>query len=74
MADLAAEDSEDVDAAGEGVGDGLEDEDEVPAPSISIRAPFFAGEDALDEQVEHRGRAEVLRRHAAGDREEARRA
>ena len=43
----------------------------VPAPSTSIGAAFFAGDGhALDEQVEQRGRAEVLRRDAAGDREE----
>ena len=42
-----------------------------PPPSTPASSGFFAGRrDALDEQVEEAGRAEVLRGDAAGDREE----
>ena len=43
----------------------------VAAPSTSTGDPFFAGDGhALDDQVEQRVRAEVLRRHAARDRKD----
>ena len=43
----------------------------VPSPSTLIGAPFLRRRrNALDEQVEQRGRAEILRRDAAGDRED----
>ena len=65
------EDSEDVDPAGEGIGDGLEDEGCASgAFDLDRRALLRRGRDALDEEVEHGRRAEVLRRDSTGDREE----
>ena len=57
---------------GERVGDRLEDErGRVRAVERRRGAPFFAGRrHALDEQVEERRRAEVLRRDRGGDRED----
>ena len=65
---LAGVDAEDVDAAGERVGDGLEDERGDRRVGVDRRALLRGARDALDDQVEQRVRAEVLRRDAAGDR------
>ena len=66
----AAEDAEDVDPSGEGVGDRLEDERRRAAADLDRRLLLGRGRDALDEEVEQRGRAEVLARDPAGNREE----
>ncbi len=69
--DRAGEDAEAADAAGEWVGDRLEDEHGLlRVAELDRRALLRRGRDTLDEQVEERGRAEVLRRDAAGDRVE----
>ena len=65
-----AEDAEEVDAAGEGVGDGLEDECGGAAADVDRRLLLGRRGDALDQQVEECGRAEVLGGDPAGDREE----
>ena len=65
------EDAEEVDAARERVGDGLEDEGGgAGAVDIDRRRTLGRRGDALDEKVEQRGRAEVLRRDPARDREQ----
>ena len=67
--DRAAVDAEGVDLPGERIGDGLEDERGGAATRVDAgRALAHGRGDALDEQVEQRMRAEVLRRDAAGDR------
>ena len=69
--DRALEDAEDVDAAGERIGDGLEDEGSAcRVLDLDRRALLRRGRHALDQQVEHGRRAEVLRRDSARDREE----
>ena len=67
----AREHAEEVDAAGERVGDRLEDERGRPA-AVDVHGERLLGRrrDALDEQVEEARGAEVLRRDAARDREE----
>ena len=58
--------AEQGDAAGEGIGDGLEDERRGPtAVDLDRRAALGRRGNALDEQVEQRVGAEVLRGHAA---------
>ena len=67
--DGAGEDAEDVDPAGERVGERLEDErGRLGVAELDRDRLLRRRRDALDEQVEQRGRAEVLRRDAAGDR------
>ena len=67
--DRAGEDAEAADAARERVGDRLEDEDGLLRVAELDRRPLLRRRrDALDEQVEERGRAEVLRRDAARHR------
>jgi hypothetical protein len=69
--DGALEDAEEVDPAREGIGDRLEDEGgRVGALDVGDRPGLRRRRDALDDQVEERVRAEVLRRDAAGDRED----
>ena len=66
--DGAGEDAEAADAARERVGDRLEDEHRLLRVAELDRRPLARRRrDALDEQVEERGRAEVLRRDAAAD-------
>ena len=68
--DRPGEHSKEVDAAGERVGDGLEDEDRSRgAVDVDRRALLRRRRNALDEEVEERMRPEVLRRDAARDRE-----
>ncbi len=70
-ADRAREDAEDVDAPGEGVCDGLPDEGGGAVRLDTEVKRLLGGRwHALHEQVEEAGRAEVLRRRAAEDREE----
>ena len=67
--DRAGEDAEAADAAGERVGDRLEDEHGLLRVAELDRRPLLRRRrHALDEQVEERRRAEVLRRDAARDR------
>ena len=66
-ADRAAVDAERVDLAGERVGHGLEDERRRAAAVGDRRRLPCRRRHALDEQVEERVRAEVLRRDAARD-------
>ena len=67
--DRAGENPEAADAAGERVGDRLEDEHGLLRVAELDRRPFLRRRrDALDEQVEERRRTEVLRRDAARDR------
>ena len=74
-ADRALEDAEEVDPAGERVGDRLEDEGGgLGALDVGDRAHLRRRGDALDDQVEQGVRAEVLRRDAARDREDRARA
>ncbi len=69
--DRALEDAEEVDPPGEGVGDRLEDErGGVGALDVRDRAGLRGRGHALDDQVEQRVRAEVLRRDPAGDGED----
>ena len=69
--DRALEDAEEVDPARERIGDRLEDEGgRVGALDVRDRARLRRRGHALDDQVEQRVRAEVLRRDAAGDRED----
>ena len=69
--DGALQHAEDVDAPRERVGDGLEDERRDPgAVDVDRRALLRRRGNALDEEVEQRVRAEVLRRDAARDRED----
>src|SRR5205807_4206982 len=69
--DRPREDAEDVDAARERVGDGLEHErGGARAVDRQLALLLRRRRYALDEQVEKGRRAEVLRRDAAGDREE----
>jgi hypothetical protein len=69
--DRPGEDAEAADAARERVGDRLEDEDGLlRVAELDRGALLRRRRDALHEQVEERGRAEVLRRDAAGDRVE----
>ncbi len=73
--DGPGEDAEEADAAGERVGDRLEDEDALlRVAELDRRALARRRRDALDEQVEERGRAEILRGDAAARRDRARRA
>ena len=65
---LAGIDAEDRDAAGERVGDRLEDEGRDRRVGLDRRALLGRARDALDDQVEQRMAAEVLRRDAARDR------
>ncbi len=65
---LAGVDAEDRDAAGERIGDRLEDERRDLRVGLDRRALLRRARDALDDQVEQRVRAEVLRRDAARDR------
>ncbi len=63
--------AEDVDAACERVGDRLEDErGGLRVRNLHRLALLGRRRDALDEQVEERRGAEVLRRDAAGDRKD----
>src|SRR5205823_6719646 len=63
------EDTEEADATRERVGDRLEDEDRLLRVAELDRRPLPGRRgDTLDEQVEQRARAEVLRRDAARDR------
>ena len=66
--DLAGVDAEARDAARERVGDGLEDERGDVRVGVDRRALLGRARHALDDQVEQRVRAEILRRDAAGDR------
>ena len=69
--DRALQDAEEVDPAGERVGDRLEDEGgRVGAVDVVDRARLRRRGHALDDQVEEGVRAEVLRRDTAGDRED----
>ena len=69
--DRALDHPEDVDAAGERVGHRLEDEGgALGAVDVDVEVLLRRRRDALDEQVERRGRPEVLRRDTAGDRED----
>ena len=69
--DRALEDAEEVDPAGERVGDRLEDErGRLGALDVRDRARVLRRGHALDDQVEQRVRAEVLRRDPARDRED----
>ena len=65
---LAGVDAEDVDAARERIGDGLEHERGDRRVGVDRRALLRGARDTLDDQVEQRVRAEVLRRDAARDR------
>ena len=65
----AGENAEERDAARERVGDGLEDERRLlRVPELDRRSLLRRRGDALDEEIEERGRAQVLRRHAARHR------
>ncbi len=65
------EDTEEVDPAGERVGHGLEDEGRgAGAVDVDRGRALRRRRNAFDHQVEEGGRAEVLRRHAARDREQ----
>ena len=67
----AVQHAEDVDASCERVGDRLEDERGGAAPVDADGRTLLRGRrNTLDEQIEHSGRAEVLRGHAARDRED----
>jgi hypothetical protein len=67
---LALEHAKDVDPPGERVGDRLEDEGgDARLLELDRRALPRRRRDALDDEVEERARAEVLRRDAAGDGE-----
>ena len=69
--DRALEDAEEVDPPGERVGDRLEHEGgRVGAVDVGDRARLGRRGHALDDQVEQRVRAEVLRRDPARDRED----
>ena len=65
---LARVDAEDGDAAGERVGDGLEDERGDLGVGLDRRALLGRARDTLDDEVEQGVRAQVLRGDAAGDR------
>ena len=68
--DGALEDAEEVDPAGERVGQRLEDErGRLGALDLDRRALLRRRRNALDDEVEQRVRAEVLRRDAARDGE-----
>ena len=70
-ADRALEDAEEVDPAGERIGDRLEDEGgRLGALDVRDRARLRRRGHSLDDQVEQRVRAEVLGRDAARDRED----
>ncbi len=67
--DRAGEHAEAADATGERVGDRLEDEHRLlRVAELDRRALLRGRRHPLDEQVEERGRAEVLRRDPARDR------
>src|SRR5204863_8854316 len=67
--DRPGEHPEAADPAGERIGDRLEDEDRLlRVAELDRRALLRRRRDALDEQVEERGGAEILRRDAARDR------
>src|SRR5207244_1400239 len=69
--DRPGEDAEAADAPRERVGDCLEDEHRLlRVAELDCRALARRRRDAFDEEVEERGRAEVLRRDAARDRVE----
>src|SRR5262249_20133537 len=70
VADRPLDDAEEIDAAGEGVGDGLEDvRGGRRAVDVHQRALLGRRRESLDDQVEDRVRAKVLRRHATRNRE-----
>ncbi len=66
--DLAGVDAEARDAARERIGDGLEDECGDVRVRVDRRALLRRARHALDDQVEQRAGAEILRRDAAGNR------
>ncbi len=70
-ADPALDHPEDVDPPGERVRDRLEDEGgALRAVDVHVEVLLRRRGDTLDEQVERRGRPEILRRDPAGDRED----